>query len=261
MLELQPNEIWKSAPLFRDIPHSRAIVYAVLEGHSPGRVWVDDAGQPANALLFPEGAFYYAAGAAPRQAFLQALPGLLFDQLLPQAAEPEIVLFSFTADWHARMVEVLAPKGIITIQRKMFRFNPEKFAAHHDWRQRLPAGFSLQAIDANLAGKHPAFQDLLEPASQRFGFCLLEGDELACTCSAVFVGGGEAEIDIHTQEAYQGRGLATLTACAFIEDCLRRGLTPNWSCWPEREASWKLALKLGFEELPDVPAVLWAEDL
>jgi RimJ/RimL family protein N-acetyltransferase len=91
--------------------------------------------------------------------------------------------------------------------------------------------------------------------------CLLDGERLASECSAVFVGAGEAEIDILTAEAYRGRGLARLTACAFIDECLRRGLRPDWSCWPERAASWKLALKLGFDELPDVPALLWVEGL
>jgi hypothetical protein len=68
-------------------------------------------------------------------------------------------------------------------------------------------------------------------------------------------------VDIFTEEACRGRGLAAITACAFIEECLTRGLTPAWACWPYREGSYKLAKKLGFEERPDAPAFFWTEEM
>jgi RimJ/RimL family protein N-acetyltransferase len=89
----------------------------------------------------------------------------------------------------------------------------------------------------------------------------MKDDELAVVCSSVCVGGIEAEIDIFTDEKYRQQGLATIAACAFIEESLSRNLTPNWACWPEREASVALAKKLGFVEQLDAPAHLWAEDL
>ena len=135
------------------------------------------------------------------------------------------------------------------------------FLANRDWKSRLPEGFIVRAIDAQLAEHYPIYREIVNPASKRLGVCLMHGEDIVCECSAIFVGRGEAEIDIHTRQAYQGRGYATLTASAFIETCLARGLKPNWSCWPERPASVALAKKLGFEELPDVPAHLWAEDM
>ena len=261
MIELQPFEYNKVAPLFADIDHSLAIVYAVLEGNSHGRVFVENPDLLTCAFLLAEGAFYYVAGDEHNQAFCQALSGLIFDEILPSAGDPEVVLFSFSPAWHQRLAELLKHKGVITIHRKMFHFNVEKFRVHRDWRAEIPVGFALRKIDQLLAERYPAYRPLLEPATRRFGYCLMDGETVACECNAVFVGHAEAEIDIHTVEQYRGRGFARLTACAFIEECLRSGLTPNWACWPEREASWKLALRLGFDELPDVPALLWAEDL
>lgn len=261
MIELQISEYYKATPLFTGIEHSHAIVYAVLEGHSPGRLWVDNPLQPACSLMLPEGAFYYAAGNPDNQVFLHQLDTLIFDELLPGAAEPEMVLFSFSPVWHQRLAQVLEHRGVITIHRKMFLFNPVKFHRLKDWRSQIPAGFTIHPIDQSLATSYPVYRSLLEIDSKRFGFCLLENETVVCSCYAIFVGHGEAEIDIRTEEQYRGRGFAQLTACAFIEECLSRGLTPNWSCWPEREASWRLALNLGFDELPDVPAILWAEDL
>ena len=261
IVELSYADFRRAESLCCAIPHNRAIVYAVLEGHSPGRVFVDQPDSPACALLYPEGAYFYVAGDENNEEFCGALPSLLFDRLSPLLAEPELVLFPFTPAWQRKLELLLGERGVITIRRKIFHFNPQRFALQNGWRSRMPEGFRLQPIDSSLVIRQPAFQPLLDPATQRFGFAILYGEQIASACTAVFVGGGEAEIDIFTEEAYRGRGLATLAACAFIEECQSRGLVPIWSCWPEREASWALALKLGFEECPDAPALLWAEGM
>jgi len=261
MLEISPPEFYKAVPIFEHIDHSLAIVYAVLEGNSPGRVFVDDAAGAAVALLYAEGAFFYIGGNEHNAGLRQALVPLLFHHILPELEEKEIVLFAFSDAWRHTLDELLREQGVIQISRKVFEFNPEKFTPHRDWKTRLPQGFTMRAIDAQLAEQDPIYREIVNPASKRLGVCLMHGDEIACECSAVFVGRGQAEIDIHTREAYQGRGYATLTASAFIETCLARGLKPNWSCWPERQASVALAKRLGFEELPDIPAHLWAEDM
>ncbi|MGC9396922.1 MAG: GNAT family N-acetyltransferase, partial [Anaerolineae bacterium] len=48
----------------------------------------------------------------------------------------------------------------------------------------------------------------------------MKGNEIVSRCHTVTVGGGEAEINIETAEAYRRQGFATLAACAFIEQCL-----------------------------------------
>jgi len=261
MYELNQASFTQAAPLFAAIDHNRAIVYAVLEGNSPGRIFVDHPRQPTCAFLAAAGAYSYVAGDAHNAAFCQALPGLIFDQLLPQTGDKELVLFPFTPAWQEALERLLHARGAITIHRKVYHFDPQQFAPHREWRAHLPAGFHMQAVDAAFVASYPAYRDVLQPASQRFGVCLLEGESLASICTAVFVGGGEAEIDIYTPEIYRRRGLAGLAASAFIEACLARRLTPSWACWPERKASRALAKKLGFTDRPDVPAILWAENL
>ena len=119
----------------------------------------------------------------------------------------------------------------------------------------------MHEIDVALAERYPAYEPSVEAQSKRFGVCLLQRDDIVSACTAVSVGGGQAEVDIHTEEAYRRRGYGYLTACAFIEQCLARGLTPGWACWPYRIASQALAEKLGFEVRPDVPAHYWAETM
>jgi RimJ/RimL family protein N-acetyltransferase len=150
---------------------------------------------------------------------------------------------------------------VIRIHRKVFDFNYEKYLLYREKQISIPDGLSMQPIDQALVERYPNYRSIADPATKRFGFCLMKGDEVVSECSSIYVGGGEAEIDIHTDERYQGKGYAQLTARAFIDACLGKGLKPNWACWPERQASWVLAGKLGFDEKPDVPAHLWAEGI
>lgn len=261
MIEIPPSEFDKAAPLFSAIHHNVAIVHSVLERNSAGRIFVDACDAPSLALLYAEGAFFYLTGDEKA-----AIPGdewvnLIFDRLLPQMKEPELVLFTFSAGMHTKLGELLDTRGAIQIRRKNFRFNPARFQSLPDWRKALPEGYSMHLVDGELAERFPRFLPLTSSTSHRFGVCLQYGSEIISECSSVFVGKNEAEIDIHTGESYRGKGMAALTACAFIEECLLRGFTPAWSCWPERKASAALAVKLGFDELPDVPAYFWAKKM
>ncbi|MBN1873989.1 MAG: GNAT family N-acetyltransferase [Anaerolineae bacterium] len=260
-MELTPNEFYTVAPLFAGIGHNVALVYAVIEGNSPGRIFIDRPGDPLSALVLTDAGYSYVGGHPDNDEFNRALAPLLFNEILPQMEEKELILFAFSEAWRDKLDILLRPHGAIVIQRKVFDFNPGRFAVHAGWRARVPAGFQMRRIDTSLAEKRPDFSPLVEAQSKRFGVCLMQDDAIVSACTAVGVGGGEAEVDIYTEEAYQGRGYGFLTACAFIEECLARGLTPSWACWPYRVASQALAHKLGFEARPDAPAHFWAENM
>jgi RimJ/RimL family protein N-acetyltransferase len=245
VIELERSEFALAAPLFADIDHNVPIVFAVLEGTAAGRVFVDRAKQPRAAFVTVSGAFSYVAGDETGDAFGRELVALVFDDLLPSQEEQELVLFAFTDGWRATLDQLLAPKGAIRIHRKTFAFDATRAPNVRLWRDGVPAGYRMEPTA--LAGGDP-----------RFGVRLLKDDKVVGECTAVFVGRGEAEIDIHTDENHRNLGLGALTASAFLEECLARGLRPNWTCWPEREASIALAKKLGFVEKEDVPAHLWA---
>ncbi|MFP4346499.1 MAG: GNAT family N-acetyltransferase [Anaerolineales bacterium] len=261
MIEFKATAFNRIVPLFVGIEHNVPLVFGVLEGHSPGRVFVDRREYPTSALLVTDVGFMYVGGRSENEDFNRSLAPLLFDELLPRMTEPELILFAFSQGWRDQLETLLRPYGAIVVPRKLFAFDPAAFAGHAGWRERLPEGFRLQAIDAALAERVTAYAPLVDPRTGRFGVCMLHGEEIASACTAVSVGGGEVEIDIQTAEPYRGRELGILTACAFIEASLARGLTPSWACWPHRVASQALAKKLGFEPRPDVPAYYWSAGL
>jgi hypothetical protein len=81
MIELQPNEFGAAFCLFDEIDHSAALVHSILEGNSPGRVFVDRRAAPSAAYLVHKGAFHYVAGSPADREFSQALVPLIFDDL------------------------------------------------------------------------------------------------------------------------------------------------------------------------------------
>jgi GNAT superfamily N-acetyltransferase len=248
MIELKPSEFAVVVPLFADIEHSVPIVFPALEGSAAGRVFVDRADPPRSAFLAVSGAFSYVAGDETDAVFGRDLVALIFDDLLPSQEEQELVLFAFTDGWRKKLDQLLTPKGAIRIHRKTFAFDATRAPNVRLWRDGVPAGYRMESTT-------------LAVGDPRFGVRLMKGEAVISECTAVFVGRGEAEIDIHTDENHRKLGLGTLTASAFLEECLARGLRPSWTCWPEREASIALAKKLGFVEQDDVPAHLWAPDL
>lgn len=89
---------------------------------------------------------------------------------------------------------------------------------------------------------------------------LYDGREVS-HCNAIMVGRGKAEIDIETDEAFRGKGYATLAATLLIDKLLENNLTPTWSTWPFRVESQHIAQKLGFVSQPDAKAWIWMEGM
>jgi RimJ/RimL family protein N-acetyltransferase len=239
------------------------VINAVIEGHAPGRVFTDHATDPQSAFVLTNAGFSYLLGSPKNRAFNQALKGLLDNEIFPeikQSDDPTLIFYPLSDGWEAPLKEMLTGREVYDIFRKQFTFNQEKFSQLAGGRSQIPAGFSLHPIDQDLLNKFGA--DMFPWESPQFflekgfGFWLLTGDEIACECSSVFVGGGSVEINIHTDEKYQRQGLASIAATAFITECLKRGIRPNWECWWDNEPSVSLAQKLGFEPVKDHPVFL-----
>ncbi len=89
--------------------------------------------------------------------------------------------------------------------------------------------------------------------NQGSGFSVFYQNELAATAFSAFVFENQLEIGIETIQAFQGKGLAQFACMALIEECIERSLEPVWACRFENTASYKLALKLGFEVTVTLP--------
>lgn len=82
-----------------------------------------------------------------------------------------------------------------------------------------------------------------------FGMAAVIPGRVLCWCTAEYVSPTKCGIGITTDEAYQGRGLASATTARFVQLCQQRGITPYWECGRWNGPSMRVAEKVGFTQL------------
>ncbi|MFN8470828.1 MAG: GNAT family N-acetyltransferase [Anaerolineae bacterium] len=246
---LTPPDYERVSPVLtrRETESHMALVYAVLEGTMPGKVFVDDASEIRTLLVCNLTGFWFVFG-EPTPAFFDFVPELMDVHLNDEPT----ALFATSRAWETALDAHFSRK----ITRLGFHFSPRADAPPLDYRSRVPEAFRLVALDPTLAARLGA--DGMDPwivrswggpqafGSRVFGFALVDGARLLSFCTACGIGGGEAEIEIGTAPEFEGRGLATIVGAAFVEDALSRGLTPAWTCDSRNLGSLAVARKLGF---------------
>jgi RimJ/RimL family protein N-acetyltransferase len=254
MYELANNEFDRARPVFEDIRHDRALVFSVIEGNVPGRIFVNHPHDPSVALLRFSGGELYLGGSADDKALNHEIGELILTDL---ATPPHLLIFGMSEAWQSVLDDLLKERRVMRVVREEFELDPARFrAAHTGWRARVPEGFHIQQMDRRLAMESDPSHEILWGSidnfiARAFGFCVLKGDEIVSRCSPVALGDRRFETGVNTKESYRQQGFATLACCAFIERCLEGGFLPEWGCYYNK-ASKALALGLGFVPQPDV---------
>lgn len=266
MIELQAGQFHKASALFSKT-HYGVLAAGTLAGCHPGRVFLDNLADPRSGLVCTRLDYFFLAG-QPSEAILDWLYVRFQNEFIPQMqaviGTGDVILFFDPFDWNGPLFERFADCQPLLIHKKRHILPAGAGAKLLGWQERVPPGYRLLPYTLGLMEALPElvpqaelfFGSVESFLAKGYGWAIMDGNQLASTCSAVFVGSGEVEIDIHTAEAYRGRGLAFLAASAFIEDSLKRGLNPIWGCWPENLPSNRLASKLGFSEDALQPACL-----
>ena len=265
MIELAPEDFESVLPLVKasGMRGHLAFIYAVLEKRHPGRVFVDDLSLPQMVLFCNLTGFYFAFG-VPNQDLVRLK---IAEWLAGPMSQELTALFSCSPAWNALLSDLLphAPSGArLAFEQKA------PGAALSDWRARIPDGFSVQPITADLArsivdgtgtggyGIDPWFIRIAGGpqayAEQGLGMAVVEdaGGQIASICGFCALGNQEAEMEVGASPAYRGRGLAALVSAAFIEQCLQAGWHPAYSCNRDNLPSIGVAHKLGFMEVEEI---------
>ncbi len=257
---LHPSEYAKARPLFQALDDSLA-VRAILEGASPGEVYVDDVAQPRAAFTWT-GYRFFLAGSAETAGFNEAVRQMLVESIYPLAQASGPTMFELKAGpggWdEAIETIILRDKHPIRARRHYYRFAELR----HDWRLLLPQGFRIERITGDLlrqmhlrnvgelmqemCSERPSVDDFL---AKSFGVVPVIGNEIAGWCTSEYNTGDRCEVGIGTLEPYQRRGLATAVGSALVEQALSAGITQiGWHCWANNIPSIATALKIGFEK-------------
>ncbi len=265
MIEIRTDQFNSVRPLFSTLSHNRSIVFSVLEGNSPGCVFVDDPVHPRAVFLNSITEFNFLAGDPCNKAFNLQVKSRLDTDLRPSSQY--LLLFPANEPWREAIEAVWGSLLGEWASRLEYDYPPPPQQAPDHWQEAIPAGFTVQRYDSSLAASAPGLADFWFNVesflAKGFGFAALHGDQPVSRCHTVVVGDNLAEISIDTEEAYRRKGLAQLVCRAFIEHSLEAGTRPHWSCWGNNTPSRELAKKLGFvvkEEAPVRVVILEKED-
>jgi RimJ/RimL family protein N-acetyltransferase len=266
--ELSQEAIERVVPLFEAGPpaYAQVIIRAVAAGNAPGRAWVDDARQPRSALVWDNGHCYDLAGAADNPAFVAAAAHLIHEQIAPDAMARGFGMIKVrysVPEWEA-VLPSLFPAALTRRERRLYTFARPRVPDRAD---RVPPGFALVPVDealllrGDLQNRERVWEEIAccwtQPAlffQHGLGIAALHEDAIVGWCTGEYASGSDIGIGIETLAAYQGRGLATLMAAAFVARCGERGLVPYWSCWSHNLPSRAVAEKAGFVLAREYPA-------
>ena len=270
---LQPHQYHLAAPLFRPIDYHLCLA-TVLDGSTPGKVWVDDPANPRSALAAFRHRFYL-AGDENNPPFLSSLRDLFLDEIIPNGRREglvEVVISYSTDGWGEIAAELLADKYPIHNQRKYLH---SRSAPRPGWRDTIPDGFRVQRVDATLLEEtHLEHIDEVRDEvcsetptidffmANRFGFCLRSTDKIVGWCMSEYNTPFKVEIGIATVPEFRRRGVARITASALMEHAYANGIQEiGWECWASNTASIQTALRLGLVLQHNYPVLtFWLDE-
>jgi RimJ/RimL family protein N-acetyltransferase len=252
--ELKRDDYESARPLFRPLRYHLTSA-AVLDGNSPGRVFVDDPAQPGTAfMLSPEGS--YLAGDPDNDVFNQAFNRDVVSRRTLGEDVRVLFLVVHPERWRDRLPSLLAPHAPVTMRRRHYVCRTLRC----DWRARLPEAYAVHRIDrALLDSARLTVPDHVMGWVENnwgsidrflqggFGFATVSEGEIVSWSLADCVSRDQCEIGIHTVPAHRRRGLATATAAAAVEHALSHGFAMvGWHCPEDNLGSIGTAERVGF---------------
>ncbi len=267
--KLEESSFRKVLPLFKG-PHLDLVMQAVLEGTSPGRIWVDDGENPRTAFMWNKAHCYYLVGDENNHEFNKSLEKIITEEIAPKALKNDLLSFKvhYTDGWETKICSIFKGTSPVKRGRRFYTFKKSRV----DWKHEIPSGVSVEFIDESLLRKALVNTDAVTEEIESmwnsvndffkkgFGFCSVYNNEIVCWCTAEYVSKNKCGIGIETVEEYENQGFATVTASAFVDYCITKGVTPCWDSWDDNIPSIKVAEKVGFEKILDFSVYLGSFD-
>ncbi len=261
---IAPDAYDRVFPCIQELDYN-LVIYSILDGNTPGWVFVDDLKAPRSVLLWNMQDAVLLEG-EPDKRTAQDVADILASKIVPHAKPryiPSLSLQYAPEGWE-QYADLLLGRWKHKLGN---RYNFEFKRLPVGWVEKLPAGFTLQRIDAELLNrKNLPNYDQLSGWINSFwrsyrhfldtgvGYCVLFEDTIASWCLSVYVSGSNFELGLATDPAFRGQGLATVGASACVAYCQTEYITPHWHCWADNLPSVAVAEKVGFKKSLIYPA-------
>lgn len=233
----------------------------IIAGECAGQLWVDDVVHPRIALAYSPavGGFAF-LGQIDNEEEYSRLTSTINDTIISYLKDNGYECFEFSIE-----SENLKPYLLRLFEDKSLQVEKEYSFRRNDVIMQtysLPKGFLMQRVDAQLWEKlrkgsyqnAALLKDRLLESWGSFGrfqeksiaYCITDADRIA----AVMIGTASFHdilpIDIEVEEEYRNQGFGYSLTIEFVNECIYRGLVPQWDCVESNLASKRLAEKAGF---------------
>ena len=242
---------------------------AVVEKYVPGKIYVDDKENPKSFYVVHPYGIVLIFGDHTNSAFNASLVDYAFNTAKNREKEDWIIVPS--DDWNNVIKEkfkgriydstVTKPSGESFIElntRVNFKFNQKKYAEFKNSHNRT--------TDTIVRTDEKIFHEMNGMVIPKYfwendeafckngiGFSLFHEGKLASTAYSAFLIEDKLELGIETVESFRGKGFAIEVCMQLIDYSLENNFEPVWACKYENQNSYKLAQKLGFEQVLMLP--------
>lgn len=258
MYRLNQNEYKNVEHIFKELGFN-IVIKSVIEGNTPGEIYVDNKDNPQVALTWDMMAELLIEGKADNDEVNMEINGLIIDYFKPRAAKRYIPCFDlyYSQNFKDKLQILLPQESCKSVNRNVYKFERLKV----DWRELIPGDFKILVMDETLLKRSDLkhidaakgwvdsfWHSASDLASKGIGYCLLREDEVVSWCLSVFVSGRNYEFGLETVEEYRGYGYGKIAAAACMEYCIDNNLIPFWQCDAENIPSNKIAECVGFKK-------------
>lgn len=260
--QLRPLPLAQSGPVVSLLskPHQQLVAKSVIAGNTSGCFWADNASRPDLVVLWDGGHHLYMAAEKTGPESARMLKTFLSKRVMSRmtgSATSRCMISSASTQTEDLLRQVL-PDAVP--RRRIFLRStapPKTTQALRDNTLRLE-WIDRHLLEADLCHVDDVRNEVrsMWGSVEAFlrggvGYCVVDGPQIVCWCTAEYVSPCWCGIGIETIQPYQGRGLATATAAAFVEHCLAHGIIPHWDCWADNAPSVRVARKIGFKTVEE----------
>ncbi|OPA75102.1 hypothetical protein BVG16_21055 [Paenibacillus selenitireducens] len=261
MYELSHDYFYKVTPLLKN-GHPHPEVLSIIEHNNPGWIFSDHIDSPRTALIWSKGMQgFYLIGDHNNDDFMNELDDYLTKSIFPKLRELGMSYFEVSGHHNKwNMESLFASWEIQQWDQLVFKCrNLEAAASQGSSRNHPIRTINLRSqewkdqvfTNRDFVDKHiKLFWDSYEDFYHKgYGYVAIDGSEIIGVCYSSFVAKETHAIGIETLPQHQKRGIGTYLASFVVKDIIENGFTAYWDCSLTNEASTKLALRLGFQQV------------
>jgi hypothetical protein len=262
--ELQKTDYMRVLPLMREVLKD-PMMYSVIEGNSPGRIFVDHNDKPTCAFIWTGIDFSYIVGQKNNAAFFESIHKTILEEILPalqEAGSNFISIITFTEVHRQILLKLFQDQHPLSLGVNTFAFDLESFKKIHSQSYTIPAGFAVKKMDKAIL-ENPKNQQILEDIEwcwnsvdhflgDGIGTCILKDGKAVSYCYSIGYGAKSHQINIVTDSNYRRKHFAHIVGACFIDLCLEKAETLFWLCDKDNYPSRRLAESLGFEYIGNI---------